>query len=89
MCKIPPSLRQQSERNLAGIPVFVCKFLNVSEAVPCPPFLHTSESGQGTIERDNRAVSAPESSTKSWDTAPTGPGHEGANDRQDTEPERL
>lgn len=32
----------QTEKNLAGIPAFVCKFLNVSEAAPCPPFLHTS-----------------------------------------------
>lgn len=62
-------------------------FLNVSEAVPCPPFLHTSESGQGTIERDNRAVSAPESSTKSWDTALLGPGHKGTNSQQGTETE--
>ncbi len=44
--KFPPS-----ENKLAGIPAFVQEFLNVSEAVPCPPFLHTSESGQGTIEQ--------------------------------------
>lgn len=60
--------------------MFVSKFLNVSEAVPCPPFLHTSESGHRTIETDNSSVSAPESPTKSWDTALTGPGpgHGGA-----------
>lgn len=80
---------QQSEKSLAGIPVFVCEFLHVSQAVPCPPFLHTSESGQRTTEQDNSVVSPPESSTKSSDTALTGPGHNGVNDRQDAETERC
>lgn len=67
LAKFPPSLNQQSEKNAAGIPAFVYMFLHVSEPVPCPASLHTSESGPRTIALDNSAVSVRESSAKSWD----------------------
>lgn len=60
-----------------------------TEAVSCPPFLHTSESDQRTIGQDNSVIFPCESSTKCWDTALTGPGHNGANDQQDTETQRC
>lgn len=62
--RIPCSGKQQNAKNLAGIPAFVCEFINVSEAVPCPACLHTSESDQRTIEPDNSTVFAPVRSAK-------------------------
>ena len=46
-----------NEKNFAGIPVFVSQLLNISVPSLCclSPSLHTSESGQLTMEQDNTA----------------------------------